>query len=106
MLIPYGKIMSRIENRTMGKPTRKTKKSYTLSPETVQFLEMMRKKRHAESVSAILEGILQDVRREHERASIERAVAGYYSSLTDDEVADQAEWGEVALLQFPKQERI
>jgi len=87
-------------SRTEAKSNRKAKKSYTLSPEIVEFLEVVRKKRHAESVSAILEEILQDVRREHERASVERAVGEYYSSLSEGEVAEHARLGEFALAQL------
>ena len=85
--------------RTQIKLDRKAKKSYTLSRETVEFLEAVRTKRQAVSVSAILEEILQDVRRQRERASVERAVVDYYSSLSDGEAAEQARWGEFALSQ-------
>jgi hypothetical protein len=91
-------------SRTKSKSDRKAKKSYTLSPEIVEFLEAVRKKRHAESVSAILEEILQNVRREHERASVERAVADYYSSLSDGEVEEHARWGEFAVAQLTSED--
>jgi hypothetical protein len=84
----------------------RTKKSYTLSPDTVAFLEQVRRKRQAESVSAVLEEILQNVRREQERASVERAVSDYYSSLADSELEERAQWGEFALAQFPKEEGV
>ncbi len=84
----------------------KAKKSYTLTPETVAFLESMRRKRRAESVSAILEEILQEVRREHDRALLERTVSDYYSSLTDQEVVEQSKWGDFAMAQFPREEDI
>ena len=86
-------------------PHRKAKKSYTLSPESVAFLEAVRRKRRAESISAVLEEILQAVRCEHERASVERAVADYYGSISAEEATDQAEWGEFALREFPYGER-
>jgi len=92
-------------SQTIGKADRKAKKSYTLSPESVEFLEATRKKRRAASTSAILEEILQNVRRENERATIERAVADYYSSLSDKQVAEQTEWGDLAEREFPDQER-
>jgi hypothetical protein len=46
-----------------------------------------------DSVSSILE---------QHRGSIDRAIVNYYSSLTDEEVAEQAEWGDFALRQFPE----
>jgi hypothetical protein len=83
---------------------RRTKKSYTLSPDSVTFLENARKKRRAQSVSAVLEEILQAVRNEEERASVERGVTDYYSSLSAAELEEQKLWGEVALDEMSKQE--
>jgi hypothetical protein len=73
--------------------------------ESVAFLEAMRKKQRAASISAILDEILQTVRREHELASNERAVVEYYDSLSTEEAADQSRWVEVALHEFPNEER-
>lgn len=81
----------------------KAKKSYTLSPESVAFLEAMRKQRRAPSVSAVLDAILQAARREQGRAAVERAVADYYGSLLNEEAAEQTKWGEFALGEFPKE---
>jgi hypothetical protein len=92
-------------SHTISKLDRKAKKSYTLSPESVAFLEAVRKKRRAGSISAVLEEILQAVRRENERASVARAVADYYGSLSTEEVEEQAEWGEFALREFPHEDR-
>jgi len=82
---------------------RKAKKSYTLSPESVEFLEAMRKRRRAPSVSSILEEILQAARREQGKAAIERAVSDYYASLSPYDVKEQADWGEFAMREFPKE---
>jgi hypothetical protein len=92
-------------NRTPAKAARKAKKSFTLSPDSVAFLETMREQQQAESISAILDEILQAVRREHERGSLERAVASYYSSLSTEEVTEQADWGTFALGEFPREDR-
>jgi hypothetical protein len=85
----------------MMQPKRKAKKSYTLSRESVTFLEAMRKKRRARSVSSVLEEILQALRRQQERSTIEQAVARYYTSLSATEATEQAQWGELALHEFP-----
>ena len=85
----------------MKQSERKAKKSYTLSSESVTFLETLRKRRRAGSISAVLEEILQAARRQQERASIEKSVATYYSSLSDEEAIEQAQWGEFALREFP-----
>ena len=83
----------------------RVKKSYTLSPETVAFLETVRKRRGVDSVSAVIEEILQVARREYERASVERAVSDYYSGLSRKESREQAEWGEFALTQLWREDQ-
>jgi hypothetical protein len=92
-------------SRTTAQHARKAKKSYTLSPESVAFLETMRKKRHAASISSLLDEILQAVRRQHERAALERAVTGYYGSLSDAETTEQTDWGAFAEKEFPPEGR-
>jgi hypothetical protein len=81
---------------------RKAKKSYTLSPESVTFLDTLRRKQHAVSASSVLEQILQDVRRGTERRAIENAVSDYYATCTVEERDEEARWGDFALGEFPK----
>jgi len=89
---------------THRQPPRKAKKSYTLSPESVDFLETLRKKRRARSISFVLEEILQAARREAELAKINQSVTAYYDSLSDEEVKELSEWGDFALSQFPTED--
>ena len=81
--------------------TPKEKKSFTLSSESVRFLEEQRIKRNAQSVSAALEEILLAVRKEEEREAIEAAVTKYYDSLTDEDVEEDRQWAEFAASVFP-----
>ena len=81
----------------------RAKKSFTLSRQSVEFLEGMRKRRQATSVSSVLEEILQAVRREQGKAALEGAVADYYSSLSPQEAEEQTAWGAFALHEFPKE---
>ena len=89
--------MNRTQNRTR---TRKAKKSFTLSAESVAFLEALRRRRRT-SMSSLLEEILQMFRREQGRAALDKAVAAYYSSLSQKESEEQTEWGEFSLREFP-----
>ena len=94
--------MSKTSHRTAVKhPERKAKKSYTLSPESVEFLERLRKKRGARSASSVLDDILQALRREQRKARIEHAVADYYDALSIQEREELAAWGDFALRNFP-----
>jgi hypothetical protein len=92
-------------SRISGKPERKAKKSYTLSVQSLEFLERVKVKRRAASVSSILEEIVQAAQREYERALLGRAVSDYYSSLSDEELTEQARWGEFALGELSHPER-
>lgn len=97
-----GRIISKIMAHTSRNlESRKAKKSYTLSPASVAFLETLRKKKGAASASSVLEDILQTVRRVQAKKSLERAVADYYDSLPADTAAEQARWGEFATDEFP-----
>jgi hypothetical protein len=93
-------MMIRTTHRQTG---RKAKKSYTLSPESVDFLEVLRKKRSARSISFVLEEILQAARREAEMAAINESVTAYYDSLSDEEAEELSQWGKFALSQFPRE---
>jgi hypothetical protein len=90
--------------RMTSKQKRKSKKSFTLSIESVAFLEEMRMKNSAESTSAILEEILQAIRRQEKRSSIERELTEYYDSLTEAEFAEERQWGEFARRGFLAEE--
>jgi hypothetical protein len=94
--------MAHTTERTIA---RKTKKSYTLSPQSVAFLEAQRKKRRAPSASFVLEEILQTFRRGEEKRAMERAIADYYSSLSPEEAGEQVKWGAYALGEFPGEAR-
>ena len=84
---------------------RKTKKSYTLSPESIEFLEALSKAQRASSVSAVLDEMIRNVRRAQEREALNRAVAGYYSGLSAEDAKEEAQWGAFALAEFPGEER-
>lgn len=80
----------------------KAKKSYTLSAQSVAYLESLRKQRRGASTSSVLEDILQQVRRASKKLALERAVTDYYGSLCETELAEQSSWGDLALAEFPK----
>jgi hypothetical protein len=90
-----------IKHRTPAKKAPKAKRSYTLSPESIEFLEALRKKRQTHSTSAVLEEILQTVRRGQKKKAVESAIADFYDSLPGEDVEEQARWGEFALGEFP-----
>ena len=87
---------------TRRRPNRKAEKSYTLSPESVEFLEMLRKKSRARSASSVLDDLLQALRREQIKGRLESAVADYYAALSLQEREEHASWGDLALREFSR----
>jgi len=92
-------------SRSLTQDTRKTRKSYTLSPESVAFLEAVSRARHATSVSSVLDEMILNIRRAQERDALDRAVTKYYGALSDEDAKELTEWGEFALGEFPFEER-
>ena len=79
----------------------RAKRTFSLSRQTVAFLESERKARQEKSLSAVLENIvcLHQQEKEMERVSV--AFTRYYDSLTPAEIAEDRAWGEFAATQFP-----
>src|SRR5690348_16251823 len=81
-----GRIVSQINERPNRK--RKTKKSDTLSHDSIVFLENVSKKRRGVSVSSVLDEMIQNALREQERQSLGQAVEAYYSGLSNQEAQE------------------
>jgi hypothetical protein len=71
----------------------KAKKSYTLSKDSVAFLEALRKKHRARSVSSVLDDLVQEARREEQKRAYEAQVTAYYDSFTEEDRAEDRAWG-------------
>jgi hypothetical protein len=85
----------------MPKATRKLKKTFSLSRESVLYLESVRKRKKRESISAVLEDLIRQQQQTAEMSRISASVTDYYDSLTEEERAENRSWGEFALSQFP-----
>ena len=83
---------------------RKEKKTFSLSRESVSYLESLRKQKKRHSTSAVLEELIRQQRQAAEMERISAAVTRYYDSLSDEEQAEDRAWGEFALSQFPRDE--
>lgn len=80
---------------------RKEKKTFSLSRESLRYLEEIRKERKSHSVSSVLDELIRQQQQAKERERISASFTRYYDSLTNEEVADDRAWGEFALTQFP-----
>lgn len=77
-------------------PHRKRRRTFTLSPASLAYLEHQARERKLASQSAFLDELLLEKTMEQRRAALEANVAAYYDSLSDEEVQEQRAWGELA----------
>ncbi len=84
----------------VGKPMRKQKKTLSLSPEAVSFLERTRKQ-DRKSTSAIVEELIQAKKLAAEQERISQGIRHYYDSLDVEQQAENRIWGRFSESQFP-----
>ena len=80
---------------------RKAKKTFSLSRQSVNYLESVRREKRARSVSAVLEEILFQQQQNKEMERIAASVVSYYDSLSNEEANEGRAWGDFAATQFP-----
>jgi hypothetical protein len=80
---------------------RKARKTFSLSRETVKYLETLRRERKKDSMSSVLEDLIRQQQQASEMERISASVTRYYDSLTAEEIAEDRAWGEFAATQFP-----
>ena len=80
----------------MGIATRKERKTFTLSRDSIRYIKKVRREQSAPSDSSALEEILAESRRAREMAEIESSISKYYDSTSEEERAENKAWGEFA----------
>lgn len=83
---------------------RKARKTFSLSRESVRYLEALRKARKGKSISSVLEDLIRQRREAEEMKRISASVTRYYDSLSAEEVAEDRAWGDFAATQFPSED--
>jgi hypothetical protein len=81
---------------TMQATVRKMKRSFTLSPEAVTFVVETRQRRGAGSDSEALDLLLREAMLEAKRQELDAACKEYYDTASDEVLAEQREWAELA----------
>jgi hypothetical protein len=85
-------------------PSRKARKTFSLSREAVKYLESLRKERKQSSMSAVLEDVVRQLQQAKELERISASTTRYYDSLTPEEIAEDRAWGDFAATQFPDED--
>jgi hypothetical protein len=82
----------------------KQRKTFTLSHESVAFLEELsasRKDSHGEeSLSAVLDGLLLAVGKDLQRQQNEAKIGKYYDERSEEERQEEIDWGKIATGEF------
>jgi hypothetical protein len=74
----------------------KQRRTFTLSPASLAYLEQETRRRSADSQSAVLDELLQEKRRERQMTALEASIGAYYDGLSEAEVEEDKIWGEFA----------
>ncbi len=85
----------------MATATKKVRKTFTLSRESMAFIREIEKEKHAPSTSAALDKILLEKRLEREQVRHQASISAYYDALSDAQVDEDSAWGRIAESQFP-----
>lgn len=80
---------------------RKQRKTFSLSRESVRYLEFLRKSKRGGSISSVVEDLIRQRRQAEEMKCISASITSYYDSLSDEQVAEDRAWGQFAETQFP-----
>src|ERR1039457_2916111 len=89
----YDMIQSTMANA--NRPTNQ-RRTFTLSPASLAYLEQQARERQLNSQSAFLDELLQEKSMEQRRAELEANVTAYYHSLSEAAVEENRSWGELA----------
>lgn len=89
-------------SRTRSLP--KARKTFSLSRETMRYLESLRKETKKNSMSSVLEELIRQQQQAKEMERISASVTRYYDSLTAEEIAEDRAWGEFSATQFPSED--
>jgi hypothetical protein len=76
--------------------TRRVKRSFTLTPEVAAFVTETRQKQRAKSDSEALVLLLRELMLEAKRQQLDVAYKEYYDTASEEELAEQREWAEMA----------
>jgi len=98
--------MAQLIGKIMPKPATvsKEKRTFSLSRQSVMYLEALRKERRAKSMSSVLEDVIRQQQQAKELERISASVTRYYDSLTAEDTEEDRAWGAFAETQFPSEE--
>src|SRR5258707_14903311 len=106
MIVSMSKRMSRQTSASHTRSRRRIKrrKTFTLSQESVAFLEELsasrKDSRGQESVSAVLDDLLLAIGKDKARQENEDKIGKYYDERSEEERQEEIDWGKLATGEF------
>jgi hypothetical protein len=82
--------------------TRKAKRTFSLSVDSVDYLEHLAGRYR--SVSEALDALIREKQAEAERARVSAGIRGYYDSISEEVRAENLAWGELVASHLTRQE--
>jgi len=83
--------------------TVKLKRTFSLSSESLTFLEEVRRQKKAPSTSSVLDELIREQKRLSRRQAMGREITAYYDSINEEELNENAAWGQLGETQFPEE---
>jgi len=93
----------RIPSDKQSGRTRKERRTFTLSRESIALLQDLRALRRGSrrrSVSAVLDDLLRALDKQRKREIVEQAITSFYDTLPESAQSEERAWGEFSLTQF------
>jgi hypothetical protein len=83
--------------------TRKERKSFTLSQESIALLNDLRAGHQGSgrrSVSAVLDDLLRALDKQRRRDAVDQTITKFYDGISEQAQAEEKSWGKFSLAQF------
>ena len=80
---------------------RKEKRTFSLSPEALAYLDLLAKKHR--SVSEALDTLIRERRELAEKQRVAAGIREYYDSISEEERSENRAWGEFVLAELSKE---
>jgi hypothetical protein len=85
---------------TRRRKQHKERKTFSLGPEYVAFLESLRRETQSESLTAALEEALRRIMLAEEMEKISAEVSAFYSAASPRQTAEESAWGQLGESEF------
>ena len=87
---------SKIVDKPSARPQNKVKRSFTITPESAQFLRQARTEIHAASDSEALDLLLRELMLKRKLKALDAAYTDYYDSISEAQLGEEQEWATMA----------